>query len=278
MMAQRLSEDLGQPVVVENKPGAGGQLGTEAVARASNDGYTILYGTQGTIAAAPALYKTLAYNPDKDFVPVHAMFATPNILVSAKNRPYKSVKELVSYAKAHPEKVNMASSGMGTGSHMTGESFQMAAGIKMLHVPYKGSAPALNDLLGGQVDVLFDYPVSSGPHIKSGDLIALAVTANKRLASFPDIPSIVEAGYPQAVNSSWSGIFVPAGTPSEIVNRLSAAIDKALASEEIKEYASKYGAEILADLSGTKFTKFIQEERKHWQDVVDYSGVHLDPK
>jgi len=276
MIGKLMADDLGQPVVVDNRPGAGGQLGTEQFKRATPDGYTLLYGTQGTLATSPWLYKNVTYKPMEDFIPVHGMLASPTILVTGANNRFKTIEELVAFAKANPGKVNMGSAGIGTGSHLAGELFQNAAGIKFTHVPYKGSGPALNDLRGGAIDLLFDYMVSSTPHLQAGAIRALAVTGKERVAALPDTPTIAEAGFPEAQTTSWAGIFVPAGTPEPVVARLAQSMDKALASETVKTYAREFGSEPLIGLSQDKFSDFVREEMTRWKGVVEKANLQLD--
>ncbi|MCY1220112.1 hypothetical protein D9M68_444520 [compost metagenome] len=275
-IAKTMSETLGQPVVVENRPGAGGMVGTEVVAHAPADGYTLLYGTQGTMAANLALYRKVRYDPLKDFVPVRAISETSTIMVVNASRPYKTVKEFVAYARQHPEKVNYGSAGSGTGTHLSAQLFQTSAGVKLTHVPYKGSSPAINDLLGGVVDVMFDYPSVLLPHIQSGRLRALATTGKERLALLPNVPTIAESGYSMAQASSWSGLLVPAGTPPQVVARLSQALDKALRDPEVLKSMEPYGSIPLHDLAGQKFGGFIRSEIAKWGEVVKQSGARLD--
>lgn len=276
MIGKLMSDDLGQPVVIDNRPGAGGQLGTDQFRRAPADGYTILYGTQGTLATSPWLYKNVAYKPLEDYVAVHGMLASPTIMVTGANSPFKTVKELVEYARANPGKVNMGSAGIGTGSHLAGELFQTAAGVKFTHVPYKGSGPALNDLRGGVVQVLFDYMVSSTPHLQAGAIRALAVTGQNRVAALPETPTIAEAGYPEAQTTSWSGIFVPAGTPRPVVERLARSVEKALDSDTVRTYARDFGSEPLTELSQDKFGEFLRDEVARWKTVVERANVQVD--
>lgn len=275
-IAKKMSETLGQSVVVENRPGAGGMVGTEVAARAPADGYTLLYGTQGTMAANLALYRKVRYDPLKDFVPVHAISETSTIMVVNASRPYKTVKEFVAYARQHPEKVNYGSAGAGTGTHLSAELFQASAGVKLTHVPYKGSSPAINDLLAGVVDVMFDYPSVLLPHIQSGRLRALAMTGKERLALLPNVPTIAESGYAMAQASSWSGLLVPAGTPPQVVGSVSQALEKALRDPEVLKVMEPYGSIPLYDLSGPKFGSFMKSEIVKWGDVVKRSGARLD--
>lgn len=273
LIGKKITEVIGQPIIIDNRPGGGGMVGTEFVARATPDGYTMIYGTQGTMAANLSLYRNVKYDPLTSFIPVHAIFKTPNVVLIKSELPFKTVAELVEYAKKNPGKLNMASAGTGTGSHLAGELFQNEAGIKFTHVPFKGSAPALQNLIGGQVDVMFDYPVSSRPHIDSGKVRALAVTDTQRVKSLPDVPTIVEQGYPSALSSSWSSIFVPAGTPDAIVQKLKKGVEHALASDEVQKYAENNGSAVLTGYSGQKFVDFINDEKVRWKTVVDKSGA-----
>jgi tripartite-type tricarboxylate transporter receptor subunit TctC len=275
-LAKKLSDALGQQVIVENRPGGGGMLGTEVVARAAPDGYTWIYGTSGTMAANLALYKKVRYDPFKDFTPVHGMFVTPLVLVVNASRPYKTVADLIAYAKANPGKVNYGSAGTGTGTHLTAELFQAATGTKMVHVPYKGSAPAIYDLLAGEVDVMFDYPQIVASHVTVGKLRALAVTNETRVQLLNDVPTVVEAGVPGALSAAWSAILVPANTPPEIVTRLSDEIGKALADPELQQLFMKAGSMPLVGVSGKKLEEFMRSEATKWTAVVKRSGAQLD--
>src|SRR5438552_13835540 len=215
-VGQRLSMTLGQPVVIDNRPGAAGNIGADLVAKSAPDGYTLLMGTVGTHAINASLYAKMPYDHVKDFAPIILVAGVPNVLVVNPSLPVNSVQELIAYAKANPGKLNFASSGPGTSIHLSGELFKVMAGVQMTHVPYKGSAPALQDLLGGQVQLMFDNLPPSLPHIKAGKLRALAVTSVARSPALPDVPTIAESGLPGFEASSWFGILVPAGTPSAI--------------------------------------------------------------
>ncbi|MBY4898474.1 tripartite tricarboxylate transporter substrate binding protein [Cupriavidus sp. AU9028] len=276
MLAKKLSEQLGQSVVVENRPGAGGSIGVESASRQPPDGYTMIYGTQGTHAANLALYKNLRYDPVTDFVPVHALSATPLILVVNPARPFQSVAELVAYAKANPGKVNFGSAGPGTGTHLTAELFQKAAGIKMTHVPYKGSNPALNDLVAGNVDVMFDYPMVVMPMIESGKLRPLAVTAKARLSIAPQVATVAELGYPGAESTAWSAVFLPAKTPPEIARKLGDEIARAIASPEMRAITEKFGSTPLKDVRDERLGSMVKSEMIRWREVVRQSGATLE--
>ena len=275
-ISKRMGEVLGQGFVIENRPGVGGSLATEQVARAAPDGYTVLYATSGTMAANLALYKNLKYEPLKDFVPVHGMFLSPLILVAEASRPYKSVADLIERGKKEPGAINYGSAGPGTGTHLTGELFQTKAGIKMTHVPYKGSSPALQDLLGGRLDIMFDYTSIVLPHIKAGKLRPLAVMSDKRLPSLPDVPTIAEAGLAGAESSAWSGIVLPAGAPPDAVRKLAAAMETALNDKALMAAFVENGSIPLTGLSEEKFKAFIAEEMRKWAEVVRASGASLN--
>ncbi|MBX3623901.1 MAG: tripartite tricarboxylate transporter substrate binding protein [Rhizobacter sp.] len=275
-ISKKMGEVLGQAFVVENRPGVGGSLATEQVAGAPADGYTVLYATSGTMAANLALYKNLKYQPLRDFVPVHGMFMSPTVLVVEASRPYKSMQELIAFAKANPGVLNYGSAGPGTGTHLTSEMVQAKTGSKMTHVPYKGSTPALQDLLGGRLDLMYDYTVTLLPHIKAGKLRALAVMGSKRLPALPDVPTIAEAGFPGLESSSWSGIVVPAGTPPAVVKKLSAAMHTALTDKAVVAPFEEIGSQPLVDYDEKKFKAFIGDEINKWAEVVKVSGATLN--
>jgi tripartite-type tricarboxylate transporter receptor subunit TctC len=270
-----VGQTRGQPVIVDNRAGAGGNIGTQAVARASADGYTLLMGTVGTHAINQSLYKKLPFDPIKDFAPLSRVAMVPNLLVANPAQPYKNVKELIAYAKANPGKVNFASSGSGTSIHLSGELFKQMTGIDMQHVPYKGSAPAVADLIGGQTAIMFDNMPSVMPHVKAGKLRALAVTTARRSPALPDVPTIAESGVPGYDTSSWFGLLAPAGTPADVVARLNAAIAKALADPDVKTKLAEQGAEPHPE-KPEQFAAFIASETAKWGKVVKESGASVD--
>jgi tripartite-type tricarboxylate transporter receptor subunit TctC len=274
-VAQKLTDAWGQSVVVDNRPGAGGNIGSELVAKAAPDGYTLLMGTVGTHAINPSLYSHMPYDHVKDFAPVILVAGVPNVLVVNPSLPVNSVQELIAYAKANPGKLNFASSGSGTSIHLSGELFKVLTGVQITHVPYKGSAPALTDLMGGQVQLMFDNLPSSLGFIKAGKLRALAVTSTARAAALPDVPTMQEAGVPGFEASSWFGVLAPAGTPRDIVTKLDAEIAKWLATSEAREKLAAQGA-IAAGGSPEDFARHIAAETTKWAKVVKASGAKVD--
>ena len=275
VVGQYMSKDLGQPVIVDNRAGAGGNIGAQNVARAAADGYTLLMGTVGTHAINQSLYKKMAFDPIKDFAPLTRVALVPNLLVANPGQPFKNVKELVAYAKANPGKVTFGSSGSGSSIHLSGEMFQQMAGVEMQHIPYKGSSPAVTDLLGGQIAVMFDNMPSAIGHVKAGKLRPLAVTTPKRSPALPDVPTIAEAGVPGYAATSWFGLLAPANTPAPVLAKLNAAILKALADPDVKKKMAEQGAEPYGE-KPEQFAEFIRSETAKWGKIVKQSGATAD--
>jgi len=273
--AQKLTEAFGQSVVVDNRPGAAGNIGSDLVAKSAPDGYTLLMGTVGTHAINPSLYSKMPYDHVKDFAPVVLVAGVPNVLVVNPALPVNSVSDLIKLAKDKPGQINFASSGSGTSIHLSGELFKTMAGVDMTHVPYKGSSPALTDLIGGQVQIMFDNLPSALPQIKGGRLRAIAVTSLKRAPVLPDIPTISESGLPGFEASSWFGVLAPAGTPAPIVARINAEVNKWLQSAEAREKLLSQGAEA-AGGSPEQFANHIRTESEKWAKVVKASGAKVD--
>jgi tripartite-type tricarboxylate transporter receptor subunit TctC len=274
IIGQKMSEDLGQQVVIENVAGAGGNLGADRVARAEPDGYTILMGTVATHALNPLILKTKPYDPEKDFAPISLLVLVPNVLVVNPQLPAKNVAELIALLKAAPDQYSYASSGNGTPLHLSGELFKSMAGVTMQHVPYKGSGPALNDVIGNQVPIMFDNLPSSSGHIKFGTLRALAVTTKERAPSFPDVPTIAET-IPGYETYTWNALFAPAGTPKEAIDRLNASAKKALADPTVAEKMKGFSATIVAS-TPEELAAHVTAELAKWAPVVKDAKVQMD--
>ena len=274
-IGQRLSEAWGQPVVIENKPGAGGNVGVELVAKAPPDGYTIVMGHIGTFAANPALYKALPYDPVKDFAPITLVAMVPNVLVVGPAVQAKSLGELIAYAKANPGRLDYGSGGNGSAAHLATKYFRMRTGVQMQHVPYKGTGPAVADLLGGQIGVMITGALPLLPHIKSGKLRALAVASPKRLAILPDVPTIAESGYPGFAAVQWYGLFAPAATPREIVAKINRDAVRALRDPSVAERLASEGADPVGD-TPEAFGAFVTSEIELWGKVIRESGAKID--
>ena len=274
-IGEKLTAALGQPVIVENKPGAGGGVGADFTAKALADGYTIMGGTISTHAINASLYKGLPYDPVKDFVPITLIARVPNMLVVNPDIPAKNVTELITLLKANPGKYSFASSGNGTSQHLSGELFKSMAGVDMQHIPYKGSPPALQDVVGGQVAMTFDNITTAWPLAKGGKLRALAVTTAKRSAVAPDVPTLSESGLAGYEVGSWQGVFAPAGTPPAIVKRLNAEIVKIINMPDVKEKLIALGAEPVGNAS-EEFAALVKTEVVKWAEVVKKSGAKVD--
>lgn len=279
-IAPELSKAFGQQFIVDNRAGAGGNVGADMVAKAPGDGYTLLMGTVGTHGINRALYSKLPYDPIKDFAPVTLVAGVPNVMVmqteKARTLGINSVPDFIRYAKAHPGKLNMASSGNGTSIHLAGELFKSMSGTYMVHFPYRGSGPAMLDMVGGTMDVMFDNLPSSMPQIKAGKLKALAVTSRQRSAALPDVPTVEEAAGLKGFDAtSWFGLLAPAGTPPDIVNRIQQEVAKALNTPAIKEKLLSQGA-IPSGNTPAEFARHIESEHRKWAPVVKTSGAKVD--
>jgi len=273
IVAQWLSEKLGQTFVIENKPGAGNNLGTESVVKATPDGYTMLLVNPANGINA-TLYKELSFNVIRDIAPVAGLVRTPNVMEVTPSFPAKTVAEFIAYCKANPGKINMASSGSGTSVHLSGELFKSLTGCQMLHVPYKGAGPALTDLMGGQVDVIFDNLPSSIGHIKSGKIRALAVTSAERDPSLPDVPTVAET-VPGYEATAWFGIGMPKGTPKDVVEKINAEVNRALVDPKMRARLAELGGKPIAG-SPEDFGKVIAAETAKWEKVVISSGAKVE--
>ncbi|HEX4780814.1 MAG TPA: tripartite tricarboxylate transporter substrate binding protein [Usitatibacter sp.] len=274
-ISHSMSAATGWTFVVDNRPGAGGNIGLDAAAHSPPDGYTIAMGQTANLAVNPSLYAKMTFDPVKDFAPVALLSSQPLILVVSEKSPYRSLEELVDAAKAKPGALNMGSAGNGTIGHVGGELFQRRAGIRFAHIPYKGAGPAVTDLMGGSIDVYFGNSQSVGGLVNAGKLRAIAVTSPKRTPAFPNVPTIAESGYPGFEAATWSGLVAPAGTPKAIVDQLNAAAIKALHAPEMAKKLEEDGSTPLGG-SPEDFARFIRAEEQKWGAAVRGAGIKLD--
>ena len=271
-IAHEMSKTIGQQVIVDNRPGASGMIGTGSVAKAAPDGYTLLLSTPGPITTNPHLFSKMAYDPAKDLVPVTQIGTVPQLLVVHPSVKANNVRELIALAKAQPGKLHYGSVGNGSTLHLAGEMFNTSAGIELVHVPYKGSAPALTDLLGGQIQMMFDVIVSALPHVNEGKLRALAVTGAERSKSAPDIPTVAEAGVPDYSIVTWYGLMAPAGTPAPLVDRLNKEVVKVLKTPAVQDRLTTLGADLVAS-SPKEFAEYLKQESVKIGDVVKKAKI-----
>ncbi|MBU1360523.1 MAG: tripartite tricarboxylate transporter substrate binding protein [Gammaproteobacteria bacterium] len=275
LISNRLSQELGQPVIVENKPGAGGNIGADAVARATPDGYTILLAAAQQIVVNPSLYKNMPLDPLKDLAPITQLQTDHNLMVVNPSVPAKNLKEFIAYAKSKPKEVTFSSPGAGSPAHLAGELLNQKAGLSMLHVPYKGSGAALNDLIAGHVTMAIDNMPALLPQVQAGKLRAIAVASTHRASAAPDIPTMEEAGLKGYVVGAWKGLMAPAGTPAPIIAKLHDAAVKVLADPEVRKRLVALGAEPVGD-TPEQFAKTLREESKQWSALVKSTGTVLD--
>lgn len=273
-LAEKLAQRLGQPVIVDNRPGAGTVLSSDIVARASADGYTLLLAAS-SIGTAPLLYEKVTYDAIKSFTPITQVASVVHILEVRESLPVKSVAELIAYARQHPGKLNYGSTGTGTSTHLEAELFKNMANIDMTHIPYKGSAPALIDLVAGQTDVMVDAWGSSGPFVRSGKLRALAVTTAKRSEAVPDLPTVAESGLPGYEAMPWLGLMAPAGTPAPVVNRIYQAVAEILKEPEMRERFKGWGLDIIGN-TPAEFTAFLAKDIVQWSKVIKRANIKAD--
>jgi len=277
IISPKLGELLGQSIVIENKPGASGNIGMEAGAKAAPDGYTIYLGNIGTISINPAVFNNLPVNPQKDFIPVTLVADVPSVLIAGANVPVNNVAELVALAKAKPGELNFASPGSASMNRLEMEQFLKVANVKIVHIPYKGGAgPAVTGMLGGETQLMFVTLSSAISFIQAGKLKALAISTTKRIDALPQVPTMVEAGYPEMVSSSWQGVFVPAGTPRPIVEKLHAAVVATMEAPETRQRFANGGVNVVTSKTPEDFASFVAAEATRWSKVAKESGATVD--
>ncbi|AYD62467.1 ABC transporter substrate-binding protein [Achromobacter spanius] len=279
LIARKIAEGLGQRlsanVIVENRPGAGGTVGTEYVARQPADGYTILMGSVSTHGSAPCVYSKLPYDAVKDFTPLTVIATIPNVMSVNQSVPANNLQEFVALLKKEPEKYSFASNGQGTSNHLAAELFKSTAGVSMVHVPYRGSGPALIDLVGGQINMMMDVVMTSYPYIKDGKIKALAVTSPQRSTLLPDVPTVAESGYPGYEAMVWFGMLAPANLPEPLRQKLTDGLVQTLHAPAMKTYLEQQGAQV-SDVAGPAFATMIKSEINKWCGVVKQAGIRLD--
>lgn len=273
VLAQKLGELLGQPVVIDNKPGAGGIIGADVVAKAPADGYTMLY--DASAFGVNGALRKLPFDPMKDFIPISLVATAPQILVVQSGAPYNTIMEFIAYAKKTPGMLTYASAGAGTGSHLAAEMFNEQAKIELLHVPYKGGAPALTDVMGGMVASYFGNAASTMQYVTGGKLKALAVTSRKRVAGMPNVPTLAESGMPKYEVLEWNGIFLPKGTPSDIVQRIAKEVQAAVADPKVNDKLKQIGLDPVGN-APQEFAQFVQAESVRWQALVKARNIKID--
>jgi len=275
IVGDKLGQSLGQPFVIENKPGAGGNIGMEQGAKAAPDGYTLTLAPAGNLTIAPSLYSKLPYDPAKDYVPISVLATVPNILITAPTVPAKTLRDLITLAKARPGTLNFASPGNGSGAHLAGELFKSMAGIDIVHVPFNGVGPAMNAILAGDVQIFFAQSSAALPYIKTGKVTALGVASAKRIASAPELPTMAEAGLPDFEVTSWYALVAPAGTPAAIVERLNAETVKTLASADVRDRLATLGVEPVGN-SPSEFAAMQKTETARWTKLAKEANLRLD--
>lgn len=276
IIAPKLAENLGQSVVIDNRPGATGTVAAGAVAKSPPDGYTIMMGHVSVNAIAPSLFAKLTYDVEKDFAPITLAASVPHLVTVHPSLPVHGVRELIAFAKARPGKLSFPSAGNGSTPHLAGEMFKIAAGVDLLHVPYKGSGQSMQDLIGGFHQVAFDTMPASSPYVRSGRLRLLAVTSERRLSEFPNAPTVAEAGVPGYRMTTWYGVFAPAGTPAAIVNQLHAEIGKVMQASEVRAKLQEVGADDTVTRSPADFAAIVRSDTARYAKIVKQAGLRID--